>query len=96
MKLYPLKRTSKGRKQGEFPLGSVDWEDGLKLDVRDRQLRESLREYFQQPVWVPLPMGDEDELMGHTWECLDPGDEEHFFEAVRRLHRRDLVVDLDS
>lgn len=96
MKLYPFKRTSKGRKRGEFPLGSVDWDDGLKIDVRDRTLRESLREYFAQPIWVPLPMGDEDELMGHTWECIEAGDEEHFFEAVRRLHRRDLILDLDS
>ena len=34
--------------------------------------------------------------MGHTWECLEPGDEEHFFEALKRLHTRDLFVDLDS
>lgn len=96
MKLYGYRRTSKGRQRSEFPLGSVDWDEGLVMDIRDRQLRQSLTEYFQQPVWVPLPLGDGDQLMGHTWECLEAGDEEHFFEALKRLHQRDLFVDVES
>lgn len=96
MILYGYKRTSKGRKRSEFPIGNIDWDGKLVLEVRDRALRESLKEYFQEPIWVPLPLGDAENFMGHTWECLRPGDEEHFLEAVKRLHRRDLFVDLDS
>ena len=96
MMLYGFKRTSKGRQRSEFPLGSVEWEGQAVVKVRDRHLRESLREYFAEPIWVPVPLGDEDNLMGHTWECLQVGEEVHFLEAVKRLHRRDLFVDLDS
>lgn len=96
MRLYAYKRTSKGRQKSEFPLGRIEWDGRLVLSVRDRQLRESLKEYFQKPVWVPIPLGDEDNLMGHSWECLEAGDEEHFFEALKRLHQRDLYVSLDD
>ena len=93
MKIYALRKTSQGRQHGEFPLGSLSWEEGVKIEVRDRALRDSLRDYFAQPVWVPLPMGD-DRVFGHTWECLEPGDEEHFMEAARRLYRKDLYLDI--
>jgi hypothetical protein len=96
MMLFSYKKSSKGRQRGEFPLGQIDWEGKPVVTVRDRTLREQLREYFQQPIWVPIPLGDEDNVMGHTWECLQPGDEEHFLEAVKRLHQKDMVVDLDS
>lgn len=96
MMLYAYKRTSKGRQRSEFPLGSVEWKGELVINVRDRTLRESLRAYFEEALWVPIPLGDENRVMGHTWEQLVPGDEEHFFEAVKRLHRRDMVADLDS
>jgi len=96
MILYPLKKSSKGRERGEFPLGQVDWDGDLVLEVRDRSLRDKLKSYFQEPIWVPVPLGDEDQIMGHTWECLEPGGEEHFFEAVKRLHQMDMIVDLDS
>jgi hypothetical protein len=96
MMLYGFKRSSKGRKRSEFPLGTLEWHGKLVLNVRDRSLRERLKTFFEQPIWVPVPLGDEDRLMGHSWDCLEPGDEEHFFEAVKRLHREDLFVDLDS
>lgn len=96
MMLYGFKRTAKGRVRGEFPLGSVEWNGELVLKVRDRQLRESLKAYFSEPIWVPLPLGDESRLMGHTWEELPSGTEEHFLEALKRLHRREIFADLDS
>lgn len=94
MMLYALRKTAGGRQRGEFPLGTLKWEDGVVVEVRDRTVRESLREYFQQPVWVPLPLGDGALVLGHTWECLEPGDEEHFLEAARRLYRKDLFLDM--
>lgn len=96
MMIYGFKRSSKGRKRSEFPLGSLEWDGKLVLNVRDRSLRERLLQFFEKPIWVPVPLGDEDRLMGHAWDCLEPGDEEHFFEAVKRLHSQDLFVDLDS
>ena len=96
MMIYGYKRSAKGRKRSEFPLGSLEWDGKLILNVRDRTLREKLKSYFEQPLWVPTPLGDSDSLMGHTWDKLEPGDEEHFFEAVKRLHREELFVDLDS
>lgn len=94
MMLYALRKTSSGRLKGEFPLGSVRWEDGLVVEVRDRNIRDILKAYFQEPVWVPLPLGDTQTLLGHTWERLEPGDEEHFMEAARRLYRKDLYLDM--
>lgn len=94
--LYSLRKTSSGRQRGEFPLGSLRWQDGLVIEVRDRAIREALKAYFQEPVWVPLPLGDGSRFLGHTWECLQPGDEEHFLEAARRLYRHDLYLDLSS
>lgn len=96
MMLYALRRTTSGRQRGEFPLGSLRWDKGLVVEVRDRALRDSLRAYFSEPVWVPLPLGDQETVLGHTWECLEPGDEEHFQEAARRLYRKDLYLDLTS
>lgn len=96
MMLYSLRKTSGGRQKGEFPLGSLRWDNGLVIDIRDRTVREAVRDYFQQPVWVPLPLGDGQQMLGHTWECLEPGDEEHFMEAARRLYRRDLFLDIAS
>ena len=94
--LYGFRRTSAGRKRSEFPLGTIDWDGSLVMNVRDRHLRDRLKEYFEKPLWVPVPLGDQDRLMGHSWERLEPGDEEHFFEALKRLHREDLFVDMDS
>ncbi|MFA7480368.1 MAG: hypothetical protein WC314_07675 [Vulcanimicrobiota bacterium] len=94
--LYGYIRTSQGRKRSEFPLGTLEWRDKVILNIRDRSLRDKLNTYFQEPLWVPLPLGDSDALMGHTWDRLEPGDEEHFMEALKRLHRLDLFVDLDS
>lgn len=96
MMLYGFKRTSSGRHRSEFPLGSLDWDGKLVVNVRDRNLRESLKTYFQEAIWIPVPLGDQDKVMGHTWERLEAGDEEHFYEAVKRLHSRDMFVDLDS
>lgn len=96
MMLYSLRKTSSGRPKGEFPLGSLRWDNGLVVEVRDRTVRDALKEYFQQPVWVPLPLGDGQKLLGHSWECLEPGDEEHFVEAARRLYRKDLFLDMTA
>lgn len=94
MMLYALRKTTGGRQRGEFPLGKLSWSNGLSIEVRDRTLRETLRSYFAQPVWVPLPLGDGVRLLAHSWERLDPGDEEHFTEAARRLYRLDLYLDM--
>lgn len=95
MMLYSLRKTSSGRQKGEFPVGSLHWDGAVRVEVRDRTLREALKAYFEQPVWVPLPLGDGQRLLGHTWECLEPGDEEHFLEAARRLYRKDLYLDMN-
>jgi hypothetical protein len=94
--IYSYKSTSSGRKRSQYPLGSISWNENLVLEIRDRSLRQRLREFFQQPLWIPVPLGDDNTLMGHTWEELAPGTEEHFWEAVKRLHHHELYVDLDS
>ncbi len=93
MMLYQYRRSDKGRQKGEFPLGSLDWDgSALQLKVRDRTLRERIRDHFQQSFWVPLPLGDEEHVLGHTWEKLEPGDEEHFLEGVRRLPQLEVIL----
>lgn len=94
--LYALRKSPHGRQRGEFPLGQLRWQEGLIVEVRDRSLRDTLRTYFQQPVWVPLPLGNPATYLSNRWERLDPGDEEHFLEAARRLYHLDLYLDLAS
>ena len=57
MMLYGYKRTSKGRKRSEFPLGSLEWEDKLVLNVRDRTLREKLKSFLRKTGLGPRAFG---------------------------------------
>lgn len=97
MVLYSYRRSERGRVRGEFPLGKIFFDHaGVQIEVRDRSLREQLKAFFSQEIWVPVPLGDQDRLMGHTWEVLEPGEPEHFEEAVRRLPRLELFLERES
>ncbi len=95
--LYSYRRSDRGRIRGEFPLGKIAFDEhGLRIQVRDRALREQLEAYFAEEIWVPIPLGDQDRVMGHTWEVLEPGEPEHFEEAVRRLPQLELLLERDA
>lgn len=97
MVLYPLIRTRDGRRQGEFPVGTLEW-DGERVQVhcRDRALGTRLKEFFAEPILIRVPQGTVETVIGHSWVRLEPGSEDHFLEGVRRLRRLDLTATLEG
>ncbi|HXE73692.1 MAG TPA: hypothetical protein VNO81_13605 [Candidatus Nitrosotenuis sp.] len=93
MLLYPLRATREGRRAGEFPLATVQWTpQGVVLECPDHQLAERLRQVFFRPLKARVARVAAGEVQGHRWVELPPGTEEHFREALLRLHRLDLVA----
>lgn len=92
--IYPLLKTRDGRRIGEFPVGSLSWEasTGTVLDCPDRELFRLLHRHFSWPIAVRRAQGGLGTVLVHEWEELPPGSEEHFREAVSRLHRLGLLA----
>ena len=90
--IYPMRQTKEGRKQGEFPVGSLELVEGqVVVDIPDRRLASQVRDLFCNVFRVRRMLGGMETAMAHTWEDLLPGGERHFDEGVRRLLRLDLV-----
>lgn len=93
MVLYPLLRTREGRRQGEFPLGTLVWSpQGVEVDCRDNRLAARVRKLFAEPLRMRVAVGTAESVIGHRWVELESGSEEHFLECVRQLRRLDLVA----
>jgi hypothetical protein len=92
MVLYPLRPVGGSRKPGEFPVGSVYF-DGtqVQIDCPDRELRTRLQELFLQPIRVRAARGEQEQVLAHVWETLEPGTEQHFTACVARLHQYGLA-----
>ncbi|MGI5844341.1 MAG: hypothetical protein ACOX9B_09225 [Candidatus Xenobium sp.] len=92
--IHPLLKTRDGRKTGEFPVGSLSWNaaTGTVLDSPDRDLLRLLQRHFSWPIMVRRARGGPASALLHEWEELAPGSEEHFREAVNRLHRLGFVA----
>jgi hypothetical protein len=92
--IHPLLKTRDGRKIGEFPVGSLSWDaaTGTVLDSPDRDLLRLLQRHFLWPIMVRRARGGPASALLHEWEELAPGSEEHFREAVNRLHRLGFVA----
>ena len=86
--LYPLVMARDGRKTGEFPLGTVSFDDenGVKVDCPDVGLNRRLTEFFSTPRRVRRKLGSVDTVLTYTWEELEPGTEEYFQGSISRLH----------
>ena len=85
--IFPLVSTRTGRKSGEFPLGSVSFsEEGLKVDLPDATIQRRVETLFTSPLRIRRALGEINVALTYTWEDLEPGTEEHFQEAVARLH----------
>ena len=94
MLVYPLIKTRDGRQQAEFPVGSVSWTpaEGVVLDCPDRDVFRRLHRHFSFPLTVRRARGSPTSVLTHEWEELSPGTEEHFREAVARLHHLGMVA----
>ncbi len=94
MLIYPLLQTRDGRQQAEFPVGSLSWDSssGVVLDCPDREVFRRLHRHFSFPLTVRRPRGASTSVLAHEWEELSPGTEEHFREAVARLHHLGVVA----
>lgn len=92
--LYPLRTTREGRQVGEFPVGTVAWslEEGVVLDCPDRDLFRRLHRHFSGPLLARRGRGSAATVLTHEWQELAPGTEEHFHEALARLHRLGVVA----
>lgn len=94
MILYPLRPTRDGRQAGEFPVGTLAWSaaEGVVLECPDRELFAALHRHFSRPLPARRAHGTPASAMFHGWVELAPGTEEHFREAVARLHRLGVVA----
>jgi len=92
--LYRLRTTKEGRKREEFPAGSLDFQEGkLVLEVPDRTLAKNITRLFEETYQVRVVRGSAETFLGHAWQNLEPGSEQHFDEGLRRLVRLNLVVE---
>lgn len=91
--LLPLIATREGRQPGEFPVGTVSWSaaEGVVLECPDRDLFRRLHHHFSSPLPARRARGSVASVLTHEWEELAPGTEEHFREALARLHRLGVV-----
>ncbi len=94
MLVYPLLPTRDGRQQAEFPVGTLSFgvAEGVVLDCPDREVFRRLHRHFSFPLTVRRGRGASTSVLSHEWEELSPGTEEHFREAVARLHRLGVVA----
>lgn len=94
MILYPLRVTRDGRQAGEFPVGTVTWSaaEGVVLECPDRELFATLHRHFSRPLHARRAQGSPTSVLTHDWVELPPGTEEHYREAVSRLHRLGVVA----
>lgn len=94
MILYPLRTTREGRQPGEFPVGTVTWTaaEGVVLECPDRELFATLHRHFSRPLQARRALGSPASVLTHEWVELAPGTEQHFREALARLHRLGVVA----
>ncbi|MBQ7502974.1 hypothetical protein IJT93_09780 [bacterium] len=85
--IYPLVSGREGKKRGEFPVGSVSFEDGsISLECPDYAINRRLEGLFCSSLRVRRPLGSPEGVLTYGWTELEPGSEEHFYEAAARLH----------
>ena len=90
--VFPLRASKEGRKRGEYPLGTVEFSlPDILFDIPDRKVLARLRKHFSQNYKIPVFAGTEG-VMAHRFEELEPADEGHFEEGLRRLVRLDMVA----
>ncbi len=94
MILYRVRNTREGRKRDEFPVGTLNFRDGkLVLEVPDRGLASRIERLFQEPFRVRVVRGSTDTFLSHAWIEIEPGDERHYDEGLRRLIQLDLTAE---
>ena len=94
MIVYRVRNTKEGRKRDEFPAGTLEFREGqLLLEVPDRALASRIQKLFQEPFRVRVVRGSTDTYLAHSWTQLEPGDERHFDEGLRRLIQLNLTVE---
>ena len=94
MILYRLRSTREGRKRDEFPSGEIFFdENGLRLDMPDRNLAKTIHKHFQECFRVRAVRGTLETFLGHAWISLEPGSEQHFDEGLRQLVHLNLVAE---
>lgn len=86
--VYPLVNGREGRKKGEFPVGTIEVEEGaVKLECPDYAIHRRLENLFCSSLRVRRPLGGPDGALTYGWIELEPGSDEHFSEAAARLHQ---------
>lgn len=78
-------------------MGTVEWdaENGVVLDVPDRELFRALHGHFSRPLLARRARGSPASVLAHEWVELPPGTEDHFREALARLHTFGVVAGKD-
>ena len=91
--IYPILNGKEGRKRGEYPLGTLSFgAGGCEIDIPDRKVASRVRSLLSETFSVRVFAGSGETFMAHRFEQLEPGDERHFDEALRRLICLDLLA----
>lgn len=95
IKIHQLVQRGEHRQPSSFPVAQVAWDEEnslLRLVCRDKKIEKKLREYFDKPIWVRIPVGDNRQLVAHEWDKLESQNLEHFEMAIERLRHIDMVA----
>ncbi len=92
--LYSLIKGRSGRKPSEFSVATVTVNDEWQvvIDCPNREIFRKLREFFGTPMQVRQHIAKPPNYFSYSWKEVSPGCEQHFREALNRLHQINLVA----
>lgn len=92
--LYSLYKGRDGRKASEFSVATltVDEEWKVVVECPNRDLFRKLRQHFASTIKVRFYIAHPPQVYAYGWKELEAGSEEHFREALDRLHNLDLIA----
>lgn len=92
--LYSLIKGRDGRKPSEFSVAAVSVNDEWKviIDCPNREMFRKLRDFFGAPMRVRVHIAKPPGFYSYGWKEVEPGSEQHFREALNRLHQINMVA----
>lgn len=92
--LYSLMQGRDGRKPSAFSAASITVSDEWKviIDCPNREVFRKLRDFFGSPLKVRTHIAKPPHFYSYSWQEVEPGSEQHFREALNRLHQINMVA----
>ena len=89
--IYDMKNSPEGKRQGDEYLALVELcEEGVRIETYDGKLKEKLEEIFSAQLPVRVSDGNNNSILTHHYEIIQPFTEEFFEEILLSLFRYNL------